>query len=108
LCSAVRCPGAAMSNPDKKPAVIVGAGKFAEVVSFYLTADSGYRPVAFVASDAAAPASFCGCPVVSFEDARRLYPPPDHEMFVAVAYKNLNRVRQDLCEQARAAGYRLL
>lgn len=91
----------------KRKAVIFGTGSFAEVVDFYLTHDSNYEVVAFTASDIEFGQSF-GRPLIPFADIEKHCPPDFHQMFVAVGYRNLNQVRQQFCEAARAKGYGLL
>lgn len=92
-----------------KPAVIFGTGSLAEVVRFYLEHDSDYRVVAFTASDDRIDAEeFSGLPVVPFSRVENRFGPAEHEMFVAVGYAKLNRVRERICGDSRAKGYRLL
>jgi hypothetical protein len=45
-------------------------------------------------------------PLVPFEEAARRYPPDDHQMFIAVSYAQMNRLRAERYAQARALGYR--
>jgi sugar O-acyltransferase (sialic acid O-acetyltransferase NeuD family) len=93
----------------EKPAVIFGTGSLAEVVDFYLKVDSPYRVVAFTATGALVKEEqFLGRPVVAFEDIAKEFPAHLHEMFVAVGYRKLNRLREQYCAEARAKGYRLL
>jgi sugar O-acyltransferase (sialic acid O-acetyltransferase NeuD family) len=93
----------------KKPAIIFGTGSLAEVVDFYLTCDSPYRVVAFTATgDLVKEEKFLSRPVVAFEDVAKDFPPDVHEMFIAVGYRKLNRLREQYCSEARAKGYRLL
>jgi sugar O-acyltransferase (sialic acid O-acetyltransferase NeuD family) len=91
----------------KKQAVIFGTGSFAEVVDFYLTHDSAYKVVAFTASNPA-PGEVFGRPLVPFGDIQNQFSPESHEMFVAVGYRQLNRLRQQFCEEARSKSYNLL
>lgn len=92
-----------------RKAVVLGTGAFAEVVDFYLTKDSSYEVVGFTASaDAVKSAEFRGRSLVAFEEVEQRFPTADHEMFVAIGYTKLNRVRERFCGEARAKGYRLL
>lgn len=94
---------------DKRPVVIFGTGGFAEVVDFYLERDSGYRAVAFTATrDALNVDSFSGRPAIPFDEIEQQFPPNAHEMFVAVGYAKLNRLRERFCNEARTKGYKLL
>lgn len=89
--------------------VVFGTGSFAEVVQFYLEHDSEHEVVAFTVHGAhQAQDELRGLPVVPFERLRETHPPETHDMYVAVGYKDVNRVRAAICAEARAAGYRLL
>ncbi len=93
----------------KRRAIIFGTTSFAEVVDFYLGHDSDYEVVGFTASGAHITGDrFCGRPLVPFETVAERFPPDGHDMFVAVGYRQMNRLRQMFCEQAREKGYRLL
>lgn len=89
-----------------KPLIIFGTGAIAEVAHYYFTRDGG-RTVAMFSVDAAylGEGSFCGCPVVAFEDLADRYPPSDYDVFVALSYAKLNAVRREKFEAARAMGY---
>jgi sugar O-acyltransferase (sialic acid O-acetyltransferase NeuD family) len=88
--------------------VIFGTGSFAQVARFLYDRDSPYETVAFtVHRDHIHDPEFDGLPVVPFEDLSDRFPPSEHEVFVAVGYKGVNRVRADVCAQAEAAGYGL-
>jgi sugar O-acyltransferase (sialic acid O-acetyltransferase NeuD family) len=90
--------------------VVFGTGSFAECVSFYLAHDSPHEVVAFTVhgDHLGDTTELAGLPVVAFEDVERAYPPAEHEMFVAVGYAQVNRLRASICEQAKAKGYRLV
>jgi sugar O-acyltransferase (sialic acid O-acetyltransferase NeuD family) len=90
--------------------VVFGTGSFAECVNFYLTHDSEHEVVAFTVhrDHLGHTTELAGLPVVAFEDIAAEYPPGGHEMFVAVGYARVNRVRATICDEARAKGYRLI
>jgi sugar O-acyltransferase (sialic acid O-acetyltransferase NeuD family) len=88
--------------------VIFGTGQIAELAHFYFTRDSAHRVAAFTVDQAhLKEASFCGLPVVPFENVSSAFPPEHHAMFVAVSYAQVNRLRAGKCEEARSKGYRL-
>lgn len=92
-----------------RKAVVFGTGHIAEVVHFYLQHDSDYEVVGFTASgEAIEEPRFLGLPVAEFETVETVFPPDRHQMFVAVGYANLNRIRERLCGEARNKGYTLL
>src|SRR4051812_24706368 len=88
--------------------VIFGAGDIAELAHFYFTGDSDHRVVAFTV-DAAflRQESFCGLPVVAFEELPARFPAARHDGFVALSYAKVNQVRANKCAAMKAAGYRL-
>ena len=92
----------------KKKLVIFGDRDFAELAYEYFTHDSEYEVVAFaVGSDYITKKKFCGLPVVSFEEVENEYPPSKYEMYVAVVYGEINRLRARICKQAKKKGYDL-
>lgn len=91
-----------------KPVVIFGVGEFAEVAEFYFAHDTAREVAGFtVDADRIETDSFCGRPVVAFEELPDHYPPDSHDLFVAIGYSKLNRVRADKCDAGRAKGYDL-
>ena len=89
-----------------KNVVIFGLGNIAELAAFYLTRDAGRRVVSF-AVDAAyvTSPSWNGLPVVAWEEVERHYPPESTDVFVAVSYTKLNKLRRDKVAEARTKGY---
>lgn len=92
----------------KPQLVIFGVGEIAQLAHFYFTEDSDYEVTAF-AVDAAylKEPTFCGLPVVAFEDVARVYPPASHDFFVALSYSKLNALRKEKYLAAKEMGYRL-
>lgn len=89
--------------------VVFGAGKIADEAYFYLTNDSPHEIVAFtVDSDYLTTGEKFGRPVVPFEEVQEKYPPSAFEMFVAVGYQNLNKLRAQKYSEAKAKGYKLI
>ena len=88
---------------------IFGTGSFAEVAYYYLTKDSPYEVVAFTADEEyITEKEKLGLPVVSFEKIEDVYPPDKFKMFVAIAYRNLNKIRARKYKEAREKGYELI
>ena len=92
----------------KKPLVIFGAGDIAQLAHFYFGSDSEYKVVAFTV-DAAylTETTFCGLPVIAFEEVTTLFAPEQCDIFVALSYFKLNAVRKEKYLAAKALGYRL-
>jgi sugar O-acyltransferase (sialic acid O-acetyltransferase NeuD family) len=91
-----------------KSLVIFGTGDIAQLAHFYFTSDSEYEVVAFTV-DAAylTDTTFCGLPVIPFEEITRLYAPDQYELFIALSYSKLNAVRKEKYLTGKAMGYRL-
>lgn len=94
-------------NKNKK-LIIVGTSLFAEIAYEYFTHDSEYEVVAFsVERKFLDKDKFFNLPVVAFEELEKHYNTKDYEVFTALTYKQLNRVRTRLYKEAKAKGYKL-
>jgi acetyltransferase-like isoleucine patch superfamily enzyme len=93
--------------PTKK-LVVFGSGDIGQLAHYYFTNDSDYDVVAFTV-DAAyiKEATFCGVPVVPFEEISNQYPPTEYDLFVALSYAKLNQVRREKYLAAREKGYHI-
>lgn len=88
--------------------VIFGAGDIARLAHYYFTGDSSFQVVGFAVDAAYRKAdTFQELPLVDFEQAVRKFSPAEHQMFVALSYARMNRVRAEKCAAARQAGYTL-
>ena len=86
--------------------IIFGAGQTAEVAHFYFSNDSAFDVVAFtVDAEYIAADTLFGVPVVPFETVAENYPPDAHDMFVAVTYTGLNKIRAQKLSEVKAKGY---
>ena len=87
---------------------IFGTEDVAELAHLYFNSQSEYEVVAFTV-DAAylTKTTFCGLPVVRFEDIGTQYPHAQCELFIALGYSKLNAVRKEKYLAAKAKGYRL-
>lgn len=89
--------------------VVFGAGEIAQLAQFYFARDTAYRVAAFTVDGAyIKETSFNGVPVVAFEDVGKEFSAADHQMFVAVSYSQVNRVRAEKYHQAKEKGFRLV
>ena len=88
--------------------IVFGTGDVAQLADFYFSNDSDRRVVAFTVDGAFLKQdSFCGKPVVPFEEISQHYPTTRHAFFVALGYAKLNKVRAEKVAAARAQGYRI-
>jgi sugar O-acyltransferase (sialic acid O-acetyltransferase NeuD family) len=106
----MQTPGTIPTPAKTGPKVVIfGTASFAEVAHFYLTHDSHYEVVAFTASaDSIQQDSLQDLPVVPFETLETFYPPDEYQMFIAIGYAKLNKVRERFYNEAKAKGYTLI
>ncbi len=89
--------------------VIFGEGKIADEAYFYLTNDSEHEVVAFTANqEYIRSEDKLGLPVIPFKEIRQKFSPVDFQMFVALGYQNLNKLRATKYEEAKGKGYKLI
>lgn len=97
-----------MTVNKSKKLIIVGDSAFAEIAREYFDADTPYEVAAFsVESDYLKCNLLHGLPVVPFESLEQSYSPDSYDVFVAITYTQLNRLRARLIDSARNKGYRL-
>jgi sugar O-acyltransferase (sialic acid O-acetyltransferase NeuD family) len=83
-------------------------GNAAQLAHFYFNTDSNYEVVAFtVDGEHLNAASFCGLPVVAFEEVEATYPPGTHDFFVALGYSSLNTLRKTKYLAAKKLGFHM-
>jgi len=92
----------------KKPLVIFGTGDIAQLARYYFSNDSAYEVVAFTVDHGYINApTYCGLPVVAFEEVANRFSPDQYDMFVALSYSKLNEVRKSKYLAAKSLGYRI-
>jgi sugar O-acyltransferase (sialic acid O-acetyltransferase NeuD family) len=93
----------------KKSLIIFGIGKIAEVVYYYAKEECNYDVVAFtVDGQHKKLETFQGLPVVAFENIELTHDSDQYDMFVAVGYHDLNKLRERKCSEAISKGYKLV
>lgn len=91
-----------------KKLIIFGDSAFAEIAYEYFQKDSTYEVVAFtVNKEYLIKDSLFDLPVIAFENIQELYPPSQYELFIALVYNKLNRVRISKYNEAKTMGYKL-
>lgn len=89
--------------------IVFGTGQTAEIAYHYLKHDSTYDVVAFTADkEYIKDKTFMKLPLIPFDKISKVYSPTQYKMFVALSYKNLNRLRADKYMQAKKKGYELV
>ncbi|MCX8533638.1 acetyltransferase [Chryseobacterium luquanense] len=90
----------------QKKLIIVGLGETAEIAYEYFTYDSPYEVIGFsVNKEFLTENNPYGLPVYPFEELENLFPPSEVDVYVAVSYVQLNRVRKKMFLEAKAKGY---
>jgi sugar O-acyltransferase (sialic acid O-acetyltransferase NeuD family) len=97
-----------MTATKNRKLVIVGDSAFAEVACEYFTHDSRYEVSAFAVEQAHLKRDrLLDHPVVALETLGSRFPPQTHDVYVAIVYSQLNRLRTRLMQAAKQAGYGL-
>ncbi len=92
----------------KRPLVIFGTGDIAQLACHYFRVDSEYDVVAFtVDSDYITGDFFCQIPVFAFEEIAKHYSAEECDLFIAISYTKLNKLRKEKFLQVKQMGYRL-
>jgi sugar O-acyltransferase (sialic acid O-acetyltransferase NeuD family) len=93
----------------EKELIIFGAGKIADVIHYYATEECGYKVAAFTVDEKhRTVATYKDRPVVPFQEVEKKYPPSKYNMFIAVGYHDMNRLRETKYSEAIAKGYTLV
>ena len=97
------------TSDKKEKVVIFGTGDIGQLAHFYFTHDSLYEVVAFTADrDFIKEKELLGLPVIPFEEIEKSYPPDRFNMFVALSYRNINKLRAEKYAEAKNKGYELV
>ena len=89
-----------------KRVLIFGTGQIGQVAHYYFSEDSDYDVVGFTVDSAfIEQGGGIALPVAPFEEVEKRFPPDQCDMFVAMGYGKLNRLREAKLREARAKGY---
>lgn len=90
----------------RRKLVIAGDRAIAEIAFEYFKHDSDYEVSAFtVERDFIRRDRVFGLPLVPFEDVEKQFAPTDHDLFIAVGYAQMNRLRARLFHAGKTKGY---
>jgi sugar O-acyltransferase (sialic acid O-acetyltransferase NeuD family) len=93
---------------NKKKLIIVGGGNFGQIAFEYFTYDSGYQVSGFaVEAPFRKQDTLFGLPVVDFENIESHFSNQDYEIFIAVVFTELNRIRTRLYLESKNKGYKI-
>jgi sugar O-acyltransferase (sialic acid O-acetyltransferase NeuD family) len=91
-----------------KKLIIFGANDTAKLAHYYFQNDTEYEVVAFTVDPAYIQENeFQGLPLLSFETIESQYPPSQYDLFVAVSYNQINKLRAKKFQEALDKGYTL-
>lgn len=89
--------------------IIFGTSKVAQVVYSYIKDDNSYNIVAFcVDKEYQNKHEIFDIPVVSFEEIEQKFPPSKIKMLIAIGYHQMNKIREQKCQEAIEKGYELV
>lgn len=91
-----------------KPIIIFGTGDIASLANFYFQADTESKVEAFTVDRDYTKSTFEEKPIVPFDVVSKHYPPSEFDMFIALSYKNLNKLREEKYYAAKKLGYNLV
>lgn len=88
--------------------IIFGAGEIAEVAHYYFTQNAGRNVVAFcVDAEFYKRDKVLNVPVIPLDEVQKDFPPETHEVFVAMSFKRVNKLRTQKVADIEALGYTL-
>lgn len=91
-----------------KKLVIVGNTSNARLAKYYFETDSEYEVCAFAVNrEYIDKETFEGLPITALEEIQEKYSAQEYEMFVAVGYTNMNKIREKLYNFCKEKGYRM-
>lgn len=89
--------------------IIFGGGDIAQIAKYYFDIDSQHEVVAFTLDkEYIKEPTFEGLPIYPFNDIEQNFSPNEYQMFIAVAYGEMNRLRERKFHEAKAKGYHLV
>ncbi|MDI9874170.1 MULTISPECIES: acetyltransferase [Bacteroidota] len=89
--------------------VVFGTELVAELAHYYLTTDTDHEIVAFtVNQEYIKEPTFCGLPVVPFEEVTTLYPTNEYKFFAPLSERKMNQVRAKVYQEAKDLGYEFI
>lgn len=89
--------------------IIFGAGDIARLAYYYFKHDSAHEVVAFtVDSQYKEVDTFFDLPLIEYKKVTQEFPPSEYNMFVALSYAKMNKVRAQKYYDAKEKGYELV
>ena len=93
-------------DEKKKNLLIVGTGPQAQIARDYFSEFTNYKVVGFACHrEFKNIDEIYGLPLVTIENLPQGYPPDDIEVFVAIGYKKMNKIRQSVFMEIKNLGF---
>ena len=90
----------------RKNLIIAGTGLFAELSKAYFEEYTNYRLLAFVChKEYKKSDSFSDSPLYTIEELETKFPKQNHEVFIAIGYGKMNKMRQSVYNEIKELGY---
>ena len=90
----------------KKELIIFGAGKMAEVITYFFERDSEYQIVAYSVDDIYTNQdTYLGKPLIKLSEVFDIYSPSSYTIFVATGYQGMNQLRSSKYDYFKKNGY---
>ena len=91
-----------------KKVVIFGTGDIAQLAKYYFDIDSSYEVVGFtVDKDYCLDSTFEGLPLVPFEEIEKHFSANEFEIFIALSYAKMNKLREKKYLKAKEMNYKI-
>lgn len=91
-----------------RPIVLFGTGKIADVLHHFMVHEAGLTVAGFTVDAAhVGDGTKAGLNVVPFDVVQDRFPPATHDMFIALGYHDMNALREQRLDAAKAKGYAL-
>lgn len=91
-----------------KKLIIFGTGDIAQIANYYFDIDSNYEVVAFTVDKAYMEGdTYENLPLIPFEEIVDKFPPNECDMFIALSYSKMNKIREEKYNLAKTKGYKL-
>ena len=89
-----------------KKIIIFGVSDLGRLLLWYLKKDTLREVVAFTANkDYIDQDSYCGLPVIPFENITEIYSPDDYEILIAIGNRKMNDIRKKVFYDCKEKGY---
>jgi len=91
-----------------KKLIIFGIGEQAEMAYYYFKNDSNYKVIAFTVDEKFMDKKILfDLKIIPFEIIDKKYTPEEYEIFIAIGYNKINKIRTEKYLEAKGKGYKI-